>query len=118
MSGFTIVHRDDVERNGNWSLLRRALGLNSFGMGLVEIAAGASIPPHDETGRDQEEVFIVLSGSPTLVIDGEDHAAPEGTYARVDVEHTRTVRNDGSEPASVLIVSAPRTSGYEAMDWN
>ena len=40
MTSFTIVHRDEVERNGNWALLRRALGLGSFGMGLVEIPPG------------------------------------------------------------------------------
>ena len=118
MTGFTIVHRDEVERNGNWALLRRALGLGSFGMGLVEIPPGGTIPEHDETQRDQEEVFIVLSGAPTIVIDGEDHPAPAGTFVRVDIEAVRTVRNDGSESASVLIVSAPRASGYEAMEWN
>ncbi len=37
--------------------------------------------------------------------------------ARLDPEHRRTVRNDGDEQASVLIVSAPRSSGYEPMSW-
>ncbi len=118
MAGFTIVHRDEVERDGNWSLLRRALGLGAFGMGLVEIPAGGTIPEHDETERDQEEVFIVLSGSPTMVIGGEEHPAPAGTYVRVDPELRRTMRNEGLEPASVLIVSAPCRSGYEPMGWN
>ncbi len=118
MAGFAIVHRDDVERNGNWVLLRRALGLGAFGMGLVEIPAGESIPEHDETDRDQEEVFIVLDGEATMVIDGQDHPAPAGTLVRVDPELRRTMRNDGAGPASVLIVSAPRTSGYEPMGWN
>ncbi len=118
MVGFTIVHRDEVERNGNWALIRRALGLGSFGMALVDIEPGASIPEHDETQRDQEEVFIVLSGTPTMVIDGEDHPAPAGTFVRVDTEPKRTIRNDGAETCSVLIVSAPRSSGYAAMEWN
>ena len=74
-------------------------------------------PSTTRLDRDQEEVFYVLSGSPTLVIDGEDHPAPAGTFARLDPEHKRTVRNDAEEPASVLIVSAPRSSGYEPMEW-
>src|SRR5437868_9469480 len=88
MAGFTLVHLDDVERNGNWALLRRALGLGSFGMAHVEIEPGKSIPEHDETQRDQEEVFVVLSGAPTIVIDGEDHPAPAGTFVR-DRKSTR-----------------------------
>ena len=116
-NGYTIVHRDALARAGNWSLVRRSLGCRSFGVNLVEIPVGESIPEHDETGRDQEELFFVLDGSPVLVIDGEEHAAPAGTFARVDPHHRRTVRNAGADVASVLIVSAPRSSGYEPMEW-
>ena len=118
MNEFQIVHRDDMETNGNWTLCRRALDLGSLGMGLVEIAAGDSIPAHDETERDQEEVFIVLSGTPVLVIDDQEHPAPEGTFARIDPALRRHVMNPGPNTAQVLIVSAPRTSGYEPMGWN
>ena len=113
----TIKHVDEFERTGGWALARRSLGLRAFGMNVVDIEPGASIPEHDETSRDQEEVFIVLSGSPVLVIDGEEHPAPAGTYARLTPEPSRTVRNHGDEPARVLIISAPRTSGYEPMEW-
>ena len=116
-ASYTIVHRDQLERTGNWSLVRRSLGCRAFGVNLVEIPPGESIPEHDETGRDQEELFFVVSGSPSLVIDGDEHPAPEGTFARLDPSHRRTVRNTGDEPAAVLIVSAPRTSGYEPMEW-
>jgi uncharacterized cupin superfamily protein len=114
---FSIAHRDDLERAGNWTLVRRSLGCGSFGVNLVEIPPGESIPEHDETGRDQEELFFVVAGSAVLVLDGADHPAPEGTFARVDPVHRRTVRNDGHEAASVLIVSAPTTSGYAPMEW-
>jgi uncharacterized cupin superfamily protein len=115
--GFTIQHRDDFERTGNWLLARRSLGLDAFGMNLVEVPPGEQIPEHDETNRDQEEVFVVLRGSPSIVIDGEAHPAPEGTFARFDPRPRRTVHNTGDEPALVLIVSAPRSSGYEPMGW-
>ena len=114
---FTIVHRDEFERTGGWALARRSLGLSAFGMNIVDIPPGGTIPEHDEVDRDQEEVFVVLSGSPSLVIDGEEHPAPAGTFARLAPEPVRTVANHGDEPASVLIVSAPRTSGCEPMGW-
>ena len=53
MADFQIVHRDDMETNGNWTLCRRALDLGSLGMGLVDIPPGESIPTHDEVERDQ-----------------------------------------------------------------
>ena len=114
---FKLAHRDACETAGNWRLVRRTLELGAFGINVVELPAGERIPEHDETARDQEEVFYVMSGSPTLVIDGEDHPAAAGTFARLDPTHSRTIVNGGPEPASVLIISAPRSSGYEPMDW-
>jgi len=118
MSSFTIVHMDDFERPfPKWALARKSLGLQSFGMNVVELPPGESIPEHDETGGDQEEVFIVLEGNPTIVIDGADHAAPAGTFARLDPEPKRTVVNRSDADATILIVSAPRTSGYTPPEW-
>lgn len=114
---YAIAHREELERTGNWTLVRRSLGCQSFGVNLVDIPAGESIPEHDETQRDQEELFFVLSGSPVMVIDGEDHPARAGTLARLDPVCRRTVRNDGSDVASVLIISAPTSSGFEPMEW-
>ena len=117
LEGVTIRRREDMERTGNWLLVRRSLGLAGFGMNLVEIPPGERIPEHDESDRDQEEVFLVLEGSPSLVVDGREIEAPAGTFARLDPALRRTVVNNGDESAAVLIMSAPRTSGYEALDW-
>jgi uncharacterized cupin superfamily protein len=114
---YAILHRDDLERTGNWALVRRSLDISAFGINLVEIPPGESIPEHDETGRDQEELFFIVSGAPALVIDGDAHPSTPGTFARLDPTHRRTVRNDGPETASVLIVSAPTSSGYTPMGW-
>ena len=117
LEGVTIRRREDLERTGNWLLVRRSLGVGAFGINLVEIPPGERIPEHDETGRDQEEVFLVIEGSPSLVVDGREIETPAGTFARLDPHLSRTVVNHGDEPAAVLIMSAPRTSGYEPMDW-
>jgi uncharacterized cupin superfamily protein len=114
---FTILHADELERTGNWMLARRSLGLAAFGLNLVDIEPGERIPEHDETGRDQEEVFIVIAGDATIVIDGVEHDLPGGALARLAPELRRTVVNTGSRPVRLLIASAPRTSGYEPMGW-
>ncbi len=101
----------------SWRLARKSLGISSFGMNVVDIGAGGGIPEHDERSRDHEEVFIVIDGDATAVIDGVEHPAPRGTFVRVAPEVRRTIRNNGSESARVMIISAPRTSGYEPMGW-
>jgi len=116
-AGYRIARPEELERSGDWRLVRLSLDCRAFGVNLVEIGPGASIPEHDEIERDQEELFYVVSGDATIVVDGAEHPAPAGTFARVDPERRRTVRGAGDGPTTVLIVSAPRTSGYEPMDW-
>jgi quercetin dioxygenase-like cupin family protein len=116
-TGFTICHLDDIEQSGRWRLVRRSIGLGSFGMNMVEIEPGGQIPEHNESARDHEEVFIVLRGDATAVIDGDEHPAPALTFVRVDPERTRTIRNTGDEPVLLMIASAPRTSGYAPLEW-
>jgi len=115
---FTVKHRDEFQREWDrWLLVRRGLGVSSFGLNIVEVEPGGSLTEHDELERDQEEVFVFLSGESTLVIDGQEIPAPAGTYARVAPEARRTARNEGDTVAEVLIISAPTTSGYEPLDW-
>jgi uncharacterized cupin superfamily protein len=117
MAGVTIRHAREFERNGGWALVRRGLGVTSFGINFVDIPPGEGIPEHDETERDQEEVFLVLSGRPTIVVDGESHPLEPDHFVRIDVECRRRVVNESDEAARVLIFSAPRTSGYQPMSW-
>jgi len=118
MDGLTIKHDEDLERAyGKWVLVRRSLGIGSFGMNAVELPPGESIPEHDESGREHEEVFLVLDGDAVMVVEGVDHPLRRGSYARLDPALRRTVRNDTDAVATVLIISAPVASGYEPMEW-
>ena len=95
MAGFTIVHMDDFERPfPKWALARKSLGLQSFGMNVVELPPGETIPEHTEVESDQEEVFIVLVGRRD---DGHRRRRPSGAGG-----HLRAARPgaaaDGREP--------------------
>ena len=118
MAGFVVKHVDQLEHPWpKWILCRKSLGVGSFGINVAELQPGEQIPEHNETQRDQEEVFLTLTGSPSVVIDGNEHQAPEGTFVRLDPEPKRYVVNNGDTVARVLIVSAPTSSGYEPMEW-
>jgi uncharacterized cupin superfamily protein len=117
IAGFTITAEDELERTGRWSLVRKSLGVESFGINLVEIGPGQGIPEHNEAERDHEELFVVLEGDLVAVIDGERHPVSARSYVRVDPEPTRTFLNEGDAVARLLIVSAPRTSGFEPLPW-
>ena len=115
--GYTIAQLGEFETNGRWSLVRRGLGVESFGLNVVEIEQGYSIPEHNETERDQEEVFVVLDGDAVMVIDGEEHPAPRGTFAASRRRSFAPSGTTTSSRSTLLIVSAPTTSGYTDMGW-
>jgi uncharacterized cupin superfamily protein len=118
MAGYSVVHIDEMEHPWpKWFLARKSLGVQAFGLNVTELQPGEAIPNHDEVDRDQEEVFITLSGAATLVVDGAEVPLPAGTFARLDPPLSRHVVNSGSSVARVRLVAAPRTGGYERMDW-
>jgi len=85
MDGLTIKHDEELERAyDKWVLVRRSLGVTSFGMNTVELPPGEAIPEHDESGRDHEEVFLVLDGDAVVVVEGIDHPLRTGSFARLD----------------------------------
>jgi glyoxylate utilization-related uncharacterized protein len=118
MADYVVKHDEELKRDYDiWVLVRASLGVGSFGLNLVELPPGKDIPEHDELDRDQEEVFYVVAGAPTMVVDGQEHPLRQGSWVRVGPAPKRTVRNDTDEPAEVMIISAPTTSGYEPMSW-
>lgn len=119
---FTIRHRDELETmegsgESTWLLARKALGTSSFGFNLVEIAPGGQIPEHDEARSGQDEVYVVLEGEATLRLDGEEHAAPAGTFASIEPAATRTILNRSDSPVTALLIGVQPEGGYEPMGW-
>jgi mannose-6-phosphate isomerase-like protein (cupin superfamily) len=86
----TVIDAGDVEPSfGVFRKMRIALGASGFGINQVELPPGASGREHDEAEGGQEEVYIVLSGSGAMRIDGEDVELVPGRWLRVDPVHTR-----------------------------
>jgi hypothetical protein len=96
------------------------LGVESFGISIVDLEAGATdYPEHDHSPDGiggqmfaerpdqlgQEEVYVALRGSGTIEIDGESHPLDADHLARVGPGHKRKVL-PGPDGLRVLIVGA------------
>ena len=75
--------------------LRRALGVTSFGINqlVLEPRQRGRIHRHER----QEEVYLVLEGTLTLVVEGEEQAVERGELVRVAPEVRRQLVNRGPE---------------------
>jgi quercetin dioxygenase-like cupin family protein len=63
------------------------------------------------------ELYVVLEGDGVISIDGEEHAAPAGTFASIEPDSHRTVLNRSSAPVTVLLLGAVPGPGYEPPSW-
>jgi mannose-6-phosphate isomerase-like protein (cupin superfamily) len=90
----------DYEHGERFQTLRRELGVGSFGINLLlfEPRERARIHSHEH----QEEVYIVLAGELTLVIEGVEHVLGPRRAARVPPNVRRQLVNAGS-PRLVLL---------------
>ena len=85
--------------------LGRELGVTSFGINLRLLRPGQRGRIHRH--RQQEEVYLVLEGELTMVIDGEERPRlRRGEAVRVAPELRRQLLNRGRETCAVLAIGA------------
>ncbi len=81
-------------------LLRRELGVTSFGINQLTLQPRQRLRVHRH--ERQEEVYLVLEGELTLIVEGEPHVLGVGDLARVGPELKRQLTNPGATKTIVL----------------
>ena len=95
---YTALEPDTEER---FVSLRRALGVTTFGINQIILRPGQRGRIHRHT--TQEEVYIVLEGTLTLVFEDEAKELGKGEIARVGPEVRRYIAN--RHPEDVLLIA-------------
>jgi hypothetical protein len=93
--GYSVVSVHELEGSGPGGVVRfvrRALGVEAFGINWFELPAGAAGREHDESGTGQEEVSVIVRGSGIFRVDGEEVPVAEGSFIRFDPATTRCPR--------------------------
>ena len=73
--GYSKVNVHDIEPDGPGGavrFVRRELGVEAFGINWFELPPNFGGSMHDERESGQEEVNVIVHGSGTYAIDGED----------------------------------------------
>jgi uncharacterized cupin superfamily protein len=108
---YTLLRDGDPEIesiNGVFFKLRRALGTTAFGINEVRVPPGGSGREHDEAETGHEEVYVVLAGSGTFTIDGEELAIAAGDAKRQV--------GGGPEGLRFIVVGARPKSVYDGRE--
>ena len=105
----------------NWRPLRRALGIEAFGINAYTADAGEDVvEEHDETGPGaghHEELYIVVTGHATFTVDGEGIDAPVGTCVFLDDPKERRGARAVEDGTTVLAIGGTRGEPFKVSPW-
>jgi mannose-6-phosphate isomerase-like protein (cupin superfamily) len=106
---FATIDPDGEDR---FQRLRQELGVSTFGLNLLRFRPGARGRIHRHV--HQEEVYLVLEGTLTLVVEGESRELRRGDLARVAPDVRRQLLNRHPEP--LLLLAAGGAKEHEGRD--
>src|SRR3954452_20017374 len=106
---FARLDRSSPER---FVALRRELGVTTFGLNQMLLRPGQSGRIHRQAG--QEEVYLVLEGALTLIVEREEHALGPGELVRVAPSLRRQLVNRG--PQTLVLLALGGAAPHEGRD--
>jgi mannose-6-phosphate isomerase-like protein (cupin superfamily) len=115
MNGFMLKRIDELSsiNHGAVKLAGDELGVQTFGLQVLDLPAGfADYPEHDHAQDGQEEVYVVLDGSAELTVDGERIEAASGSLVRVEAQSRRKLV-PGPQGVRVLAIGCLPGGEYE-----
>jgi uncharacterized cupin superfamily protein len=118
MAGHTVKKIDEMEAvfGGGFKRARAELGVESFGMQIIDMPPNyENYPEHDHEQDGQEEVYVTMSGGGDLEIEGERYKLDSDVVARVGPGVTRKLW-PGDEGIRVLVLGGKAGEVYEAPD--
>lgn len=97
--------------------LRRELELESFGINLMVLQPGKRLRVH--THERQDEVYLVLEGTLTLMVEGEPHELGVDQLARVGPGTRRQLTNPTAAKVVILALGAAgKHEGRDGLAWS
>jgi quercetin dioxygenase-like cupin family protein len=101
---YTKVDSRDVEPIAEgMRFLREPLDCEKMGVTILDADPGWTGKEHDHADEGQEEVYVLLDGSATVTVDGEDVDLTAGEALQIPAEATRQIHNGDAESTFVLV---------------
>ena len=115
MTDYMVRFIDDLEgiHHGAVKLAGAEMGIESFGLQVLDLPAGfVEYPEHDHSADGQEEVYVLLRGSAEFQIDGKRTTAVTGQIVRIGPTATRKV-TPGPDGVRILAIGCSPDQPYE-----
>jgi tetratricopeptide (TPR) repeat protein len=123
MSGYEVASLADVESlpgpgSLRWTPLRKHFGITAFGINAytaTEVGQDV-VEEHDETRLGHEELYLVLSGRATFVLDGDEVDLPAGSAVFLRDPNVRRYAR-AAEAGTTVLALGGKPGQHEISAW-
>ena len=110
---FGVVEVGDLLAFEGKAFLKDLTGATAMEFSVGSLPAGEALP-FKHKHKQNEEVYVFLSGSGVMTLDGDDFPVASGSVVRVAPSVVRTHRNTGDTPLVFLCFQAKAGSLEQA----
>jgi tetratricopeptide (TPR) repeat protein len=123
MSGWEVARLAELESlpgpgTLRWTPVRRHFGITAYGVNAYTAGEAGQdvVEEHTEERLGHEEMYVVVSGSATFVLDGEEVAVPAGSVVFLrDPKVKRYAR--ANEPGTTVLAVGGKPGQHELSAW-
>ena len=123
MSGYEIASLTGLESvkavgSLKWTPVRKHFGITAFGLNAYTATEAGQdvVEEHTEERLGHEEVYVVVSGRATFVLDSEEHEVPAGSAVFLrDPKVKRYARAE--EPGTTVLAIGGKPGQHEVSAW-
>jgi tetratricopeptide (TPR) repeat protein len=123
MSGYEIASLAELESlpgpgSLRWTPVRKRYGITAFGVNAYTATEAGQdvVEEHNEERLGHEELYVVVSGRATFVLDGEERDVPAGTFVYLrDPALQRYARAE--EPGTTVLAIGGKPGQHEISAW-
>jgi mannose-6-phosphate isomerase-like protein (cupin superfamily) len=116
MADYTAKKIDDMEaiHGGGFYKARAELGVTAFGIQVMDMPPNFDLyPEHDHSETGQEEIYMALSGSAEIEVDGKTEQLDPSVMVRVGPGARRKIRT-GDGPVRIVAIGGVPGGVYES----
>ncbi len=108
-AGYSVATAGDLASFRGKAFVKDVLGTTSVEVSIGSLEPGESVPFFHHH-RQNEEVYLIVSGRGTLLLDGHEVGVASGSIVRVEPAVSRQLRCEGSETLVYLCIQGKEGS--------
>ena len=101
--GYSVATVGNLDSFEGKAFVKDILGTTSIELSFGTLAPGASVPFFHHH-KQNEEVYVVLSGEGVFVLDGKEEPVASGSIVRVAPEVSRNTKCTGNSPLAYICI--------------